>query len=127
MTKKVLIIDDETDLRYVIQAALVDFAGWEVSTAETCAVGLEVAKVFLPDLILLDISMPEVNGYQCSEKLQADVGTASIPVILLTGQVLPRDRRQFAAMNIAGVIAKPFNPIYLWQEISAIAWPHSTQ
>lgn len=127
MTKKVLVIDDETDLRYVIQAALVDFAGWEVSTAETCAVGLEVAKEFLPDLILLDISMPEVNGYQCFEKLQADVSTASIPVILLTGQVLPLDRRQFANMNIAGVIAKPFDPIHLWQEVSAIAWPHSTQ
>lgn len=127
MTKKILVIDDETDIRYVIQAALVDFAGWEVSTAETCAVGLELAKELLPDLILLDISMPEVNGYQCFEKLQAHVSTAAIPVILLTGQALPRDRRQFAAMNIAGVITKPFNPIHLWQEISAIAWPHSAQ
>jgi len=123
MTKKILVIHDEPDLRDVIQAALVGYAGWEVSTAGTCSEGLTAALSMCPDLILLDISMPDIDGYQCFEKLRSEPTTAAIPVILLTARVLSRDRRQFSAMGIAGVITKPFNPLNLWQEISQMVWP----
>jgi CheY-like chemotaxis protein len=123
MTKKILVIDDEPDLRDVIQAGLVGYAGWDVRTAGTCSEGLTAAMSMRPDLILLDISMPDIDGYQCFEKLRAEPTTAAIPVILLTARVLPRDRRQFSAMGIAGVITKPFDPLNLWREISQMVWP----
>jgi CheY-like chemotaxis protein len=122
MTKHIVVIDDEDDLRTVIKAALVKYAGWQVSTAATALEGLELVQNQQPDLVLLDISMPDMDGYQCFETLQAETSTADIPVILLTARVLPRDRRQFAQMGIAGVITKPFNPLTLWQQIEEIVW-----
>ncbi|MGF1570906.1 MAG: response regulator [Nodosilinea sp.] len=122
MTKRIVVIDDEADLRTVIQVALLKYAGWQVSTAATALAGLELVKTEQPDLVLLDISMPDMDGYQCFETLRAEPSTAKIPVILLTARVLPRDRRQFAQMGIAGVITKPFNPLTLWQQIEKIAW-----
>lgn len=122
MTKRIVVIDDEADLRTVIQVALLKYAGWQVSTAATALAGLELVKTEQPDLVLLDISMPDMDGYQCFETLRAEPSTADIPVILLTARVLPRDRRQFAQMGIAGVITKPFNPLTLWQQIEKIAW-----
>lgn len=122
MSKHILVIDDEEDLRTVIKIALVKYAGWAVTTAATATEGLQQAQSQPPDLVLLDISMPDMDGYQCFEKLRAEPATASIPVILLTARVLPRDRRQFQQMGIAGVITKPFNPLTLWQTISTVAW-----
>jgi CheY-like chemotaxis protein len=122
MTKRIVVIDDEADLRTVIQVALLKYAGWQVSTAATALAGLQLVKTEQPDLVLLDISMPDMDGYQCFETLRAEPSTAEIPVILLTARVLPRDRRQFAQMGIAGVITKPFNPLTLWQQIEKIVW-----
>lgn len=122
MTKHILVIDDEADLRIVIQVALTQYAGWQVTTAATALEGLHLAQTQIPDLVLLDISMPDVDGYQCFEQLRAKPATAQIPVILLTARVLPRDRRQFAQMGIAGVITKPFNPLTLWQTIINLVW-----
>lgn len=122
MTKHIVVIDDEDDLRTVIKAALVKYAGCQVSTAATALEGLKLVQNQQPDLVLLDISMPDMDGYQCFETLRAEPSTADIPVILLTARVLPRDRRQFAQMGIVGVITKPFNPLTLWQQIEKIVW-----
>jgi len=111
---------DEADLRTVIQAALVKYAGWQVSTAAAALEGLQLVQAQQPDLVFLDVSMPDMDGYQCFAQLRAEPSTAKIPVILLTARVLPRDRRQFAQMGIAGVITKPFNPFTLWQQIEKI-------
>jgi DNA-binding response OmpR family regulator len=123
MSKKILVIDDEADLREIIEVSLTGYAGWQVSTAETCAEGLTQAQSQKPDLVLLDISMPDVDGYQCFEKLQAEPALAGIPVIVLTARVQRKDQRQVTQMGIAGVIVKPFNPLILWQEIAAmVGW-----
>ena len=122
MAKRILVIDDEADLRIVIKAALTQYAGWQVITAATALEGLQLAQTQTPDLVLLDISMPDMDGYQCFEQLRAEPATAEIPVILLTARVLPRDLRQFAQMGIAGVITKPFNPLTLWQTITKLVW-----
>jgi CheY-like chemotaxis protein len=120
MTKQILVIDDEADLRELIQVALVGYAGWQVQTAATCQQGLEKARDNKPDLILLDISMPEVDGYQCLQQLQAEPDLADIPVIVLTARVQRQDHRKVSEMGIVGVIIKPFNPLSLWQEIAGI-------
>lgn len=123
MTKQILIIDDEADLRELIEVSLVGYAGWQVQTAATCQQGLEKARDNKPDLILLDISMPEVDGYQCFEQLQAEPDLADIPVIVLTARVQRQDHRKVSEMGIVGVIIKPFNPLSLWREIAGmVGW-----
>jgi len=72
------------------------------------------------DAILLDVSMPNMDGFAVYEQLQANSLTKSIPVILLTAKVLPSDRAHFAQMGIAGVITKPFEPITISQEVADI-------
>lgn len=120
MSKRILVIDDEADLRQLIQIALEGYAGWQVSTAANCRDGLLKAQNERPDLTLLDISMPEVDGYACFEQLQANPATSQIPVVVLTAKVFRQDQRQLSQMRIAGMIVKPFNPMTLWREIAKI-------
>lgn len=115
--RKILIVDDEEHLRELVQACLEDLAGWDTVTAasgEQCLQLLETTQV---DAILLDVSMPGMNGVVVHEKLQANPRTQTIPVILLTAKVLPSDRTKFAQMGVAGVIPKPIEPATLIAEI----------
>lgn len=124
MTKRILIVDDERDIRKVVQVSLERFAGWQTILAESGQEGLLKAKTEAVDAILLDMSMPDISGFQFFEELQTDPVTQSIPVVLLTAKVLPSDRQRFAKMGVAGVIAKPFNPVTVWSQVAEILnWP----
>jgi CheY-like chemotaxis protein len=120
MTKLILIVDDEDEIREVVQASLEEFAGWLTITATSALEGLQVAKTEALDAILLDISMPDMDGFQMYEELQANPKTQQIPVIVLTAKALPIDRKRFADLDIAGVIIKPFDPITIWQQVAKI-------
>jgi CheY-like chemotaxis protein len=119
-TKQLLMIDDEARIREVVQTCLELFQGWQVSVAESGAEGLSKAAAEQPDAILLDVSMPEVDGIETLKALQANPATQSIPVILLTAKVQPDERAQFAELTIAGVITKPFDPVALASQISEL-------
>ncbi|HIK15956.1 MAG TPA: response regulator [Leptolyngbyaceae cyanobacterium M33_DOE_097] len=124
MTKKVLLIDDDLDIQEITQIVIRKIAGWTGISATTGIEGLQKAKTELPDAILLDISMPDMDGFQVFEQLQADPVTRSIPVILLTAKTSHSDRDRFAEMAIAGVISKPFDPVTLWQQVATfLGWP----
>jgi len=118
--KRVLIVDDEEDIRDVVQASLEEFAGWCALTAESGAEGLQIAKTENLDAILLDISMPEVDGFQICQELKANPETQSIPVIVLTAKVLPRDRQRLESLDVAGIISKPFKPMLMWKQVAEI-------
>jgi CheY-like chemotaxis protein len=121
MNRCILIVDDEPDIRDVVQMALEDYAGCQAIAAASGEEGLSKAKIHpLPDAILLDVSMPDMDGFRFFEILKADPDIQAIPVILLTAKVLPSDRRRFAAMGVAGVITKPFNPVTIWNQIAEI-------
>jgi CheY-like chemotaxis protein len=120
MNKSVLIIDDELDICEVIQAALEEFAGWQVLSANSGREGLELLERVAVDVVLLDISMPEMDGLEVFQRLRSQACTATIPVILLTAKVLPSDKKRFAQMGVVGVVSKPFNPLHLWQEIARL-------
>lgn len=120
MTKRILIVDDEFEILFVLQRVFEDFAGWQTVTARSSVEGLAKTKTESLDAIVLDVSMPEMDGFQFIEQLQSDSKTASIPVVLLTAKVTPSDRQRFAQMNIAGVIAKPFDPMTVWQQVAEI-------
>lgn len=118
MTKRLLIVDDDPDLQAVIQIALEKFAGWQVTIAASGPEALSKAEQEPLDAILLDISMPGMDGFTVFEQLQANPITQGIPVILLTAKVTTSDRRRFEEMQIAGVITKPFNPVMLQSQVA---------
>lgn len=120
MTRRILIIDDDDDIRVVVQLALQKFCGWSAIAAETGRLGIEQARLNELDVILLDVSMPDMDGFVVFQQLQTDPNTRSIPVILLTAKVLTIDRQQFATMPVAGVITKPFDPVTIGTQITRL-------
>jgi two-component system alkaline phosphatase synthesis response regulator PhoP len=117
MTRRILVIDDEDHIREVAQVSLVTVAGWDVLTACSGQEGIAKAWTEQPDAILLDVMMPEMDGPTTVAKLQANDATRDIPVILLTAKVLASDRRGFDSLGVKGIIAKPFDPMTLSDEV----------
>ena len=115
MSKRILVIDDEEDIREVVCLALEEFGGWHTDGAGSGLEGIQKALAGPWDGILLDVSMPDMDGVAVYDQLQANPGTQAIPVILLTAKVLPADRDRFASLGVVGVIAKPFDPVTVWQ------------
>jgi CheY-like chemotaxis protein len=120
MTYRILIVDDEARLRELVQACLEDLAGWQTLTAASGTQCLQILQTEQVDAILLDVSMPEMDGVAVYEKLQTNPQTQAIPVILLTAKVLPSDRARFTQMGVTGVISKPIAPMTLTTEIAEI-------
>lgn len=121
--KRILVIDDEERIQEVVQTCLEILAGWEVLTAGNGTEGLHQAQTQQPDAILLDVSLPEMDGLTIFQKLQDNPFTQSIPVVLLTAKVQPTDRERFAQLGVAGVITKPFDPTQLAAQVtSAVGW-----
>lgn len=119
-TKRILIIDDEERIREVVSACLEDLGGWETAIAASGMEGLSKAQQKAFDAIILDVSMPDLDGFTIFQKLQTHSATQSIPVILLTAKVLPEDKAKFAAMDVAGVLTKPFNPVTISTQVAQL-------
>jgi CheY-like chemotaxis protein len=118
--KQILVVDDEEHLRELVQACLEDLGGWQTLGASSGEECLQILQTERPNAILLDISMPVMDGTAVYDRLQSNPLTQSIPVILLTAKVLPRDRAKFALMGVAGVISKPIQPTTLTEEVAEI-------
>jgi len=118
--RTILIVDDEEHLRELIQACLEDLGGWKTTAAGSGEECLQILQTQVFDAIILDISMPGMDGYEVYEKLQSNPTTKLIPVILLTAKVLPSDRDRFNKMGVNGVITKPVQPLTLTKEIAEI-------
>lgn len=122
-TKRILVIDDEDDIREVAQLCLETVGGWEVITAASGTEGLEKAASQTPDAILLDVMMPDMDGPTTFKKLQANLSTQNIPVILLTAKVQASERRRFAELGVKAVFVKPFDPMTLADQLAeALHW-----
>ncbi|MBD3884655.1 response regulator [Phormidium tenue FACHB-886] len=119
-TRRILIIDDEYDIRAVAQLTLKTVGGWEVSTASSGNEGLAKAADEQPDVILLDVMMPEMDGIETIRALQANPVTQPIPVILMTAKVQAAEQRRFAELDAAGIITKPFKAMKLPEQIAKI-------
>ncbi|WAL62000.1 response regulator [Thermocoleostomius sinensis] len=120
MNRHILVVDDEASLRDLACTCLEDLGGWNTTAAASGQEALAKAESIPLDAILLDVSMPEMDGFQCYEQLKANPTTQSIPVVLLTAKVLPDDRTRFAQMEIAGVITKPFDPVSICDQLSEL-------
>lgn len=120
MSHKILIIDDEEDIREVAALSLETVAGWTVIAANSGAQGLARAIEHRPDAILLDVMMPGMDGPSTFRELRKNPATASIPVLLLTAKVQATDQRRFADLGVESILFKPFDPLTLAQQISAV-------
>ncbi|HVT79558.1 MAG TPA: response regulator [Phycisphaerae bacterium] len=119
MPVRILVVDDESHLTCVLTFKLRQ-AGATVLSASTGLEGLAAAAEHLPDLIVSDFQMPEMNGLQMVQALAADPATAQIPVILLTARghrIAPAD---LAGTSVRALLAKPFSARDLLQHIAEI-------
>ncbi|MEO8034251.1 MAG: response regulator [Acidobacteriota bacterium] len=118
--KKVLLVDDEDDIREVAALTLETMAEIEVITAADGAEGLLKAREHRPDVILLDVMMPGMDGLSTFQQLQESELTRAIPVIFMTAKIQSADRSRLTALGARGIIAKPFNPMTLAEELMAL-------
>ncbi|ASC70170.1 response regulator [Halomicronema hongdechloris C2206] len=116
--KHILIIDDEADIRESTQMCLEIIGEWEVSVASSGYEGLIKAAEEKPDIILLDVMMPGMDGLATLQKLRENSQTAQIPIILLTAKARSSEQRQFNQLDIVAVITKPYDPYSLSDRIS---------
>ena len=120
MTRRVLVVDDDELLREVAQTALELVAGWEVSTAHSGLEAQQRARSDHPDVILLDVMMPGVDGPSTVAALRADPATRDIPIIFLTAKLPSEDFEEWRPLRLAGVIPKPFDPMTLATDMAAL-------
>lgn len=125
MSRRILIIDDEDDIREVAALSLEATAGWEILTASSGADGMRTAANCspCPDAILMDVMMPGMDGPTTFRMMQQDPAISHIPVLLLTAKVQGVDQRRFAGLGVAAVLFKPFDPLTLATQISeSLGW-----
>jgi CheY-like chemotaxis protein len=123
LMRKILIIDDEDDIREVAALSLEATAGWQILTASSGAEGMAIAALEKPDAILMDVMMPEVDGPTTFGRMQQHPVIVGIPVLLLTAKVQGVDQRRFANLGVTAVLFKPFDPLTLAQQIAeALGW-----
>jgi two-component system OmpR family response regulator len=117
---KIMYVDDEEDIRTIVEFALEDE---EDFTLKLCASGQEAIDIigtYQPDFILLDVMMPGMDGPTTLRKLRQLPGLEAVPVAFVTAKVQPKEVAEFKAMGAANVIAKPFDPMSLADQVRTI-------
>jgi CheY-like chemotaxis protein len=116
----ILLVDDEPDIRTIAEMSLSHVGGWRTMLASSGREALELAAAQRPDVILLDVMMPEMDGVATFRALADRPETRDIPVIFMTAKVQSHERERYVGFGAAGVIAKPFDPMRLPQDIEGI-------
>ncbi|MFO8080653.1 MAG: response regulator [Armatimonadota bacterium] len=109
MAKKILVVDDERHIVRLVEVNL-SRAGYEVETAYDGVEALEKVKETDPDMIVLDVMMPRMDGFEVLKRLQADSDTQDIPVIMLTAKAQDADIFRGWSSGVSSYLTKPFNP-----------------
>jgi len=115
--RRILIVDDEPDYISTVRYRL-EYNGYEVLTATNGREGLDQALSEKPDLILLDTSMPVMNGHEMLEQLRQNAETTAIPVIMVTAMCQSQDIDKASVLGVVDYIAKPFDSAELVNKVS---------
>ena len=118
--KKILFTDDDDDIRLIAKLSLGKVGKWEVVLCESGAEALDRARNEQPDVILLDIMMPDMDGLETFDALMADEETRAIPVIFITAKVQKQEVGNYLKRGVIGVIEKPFDPMTLADRVRDI-------
>lgn len=120
MSGRILLVDDERDILAIAKIALERLGGWTVTTAGSGPEALGSVERERPDVILLDGAMPGMDGLAVLRALRASQATREIPVIFLTASVQTTETKTFLEAGGLGVIAKPFDPMTLHDEVARL-------
>jgi CheY-like chemotaxis protein len=118
---RVLHIEDDEDIRAVTEIALVQLSGFQVLSCASGTQALAQAVQFAPDLILLDVMMPEMDGLQTLAALRLLPALAAVPVIFMTARLQESEQQHYLAAGAIAVIEKPFDPLILGQQLVALS------
>lgn len=115
--RTVLFVDDDPDIRRIVSLALGEVGGWNVLLAASGAEAVAMAEQHLPDVILLDVMMPAMDGPSTFARLKQSPATAGIAVMFLTANVQRVEVERLASLGARGVIRKPFDPLLLAHQV----------
>lgn len=121
---RILVVEDEPDIQVISRMALEAVGGFTVQICASGAEALQFAPAFVPDLILLDVMMPGMDGPATLKALREIPRMSTTPVIFMTAKVQPSELAQYMAMGAMDVIAKPFDPMALSGTIKGIWAEH---
>jgi CheY-like chemotaxis protein len=119
----ILLIEDHEDNRNIYRTIL-EYSGFRVLLASDGREGVHMAREGQPDLILMDISIPHIDGWEATRILKGDPATADIPVIALTAHALPEDRARAEAVGCEGYLTKPVEPRRVIEEVNRFLGTH---
>lgn len=118
--KRILLIEDEPDIRTIASVALKNIGGFDIEACESGQEALELLQTFKPDLVILDVMMPGMDGPTTLHEIRKFETLQKLPVIFMTAKVQSQEVNEYMALGVSGVISKPFDPITLPQEIRDI-------
>ena len=118
MTRRVVVVDDEADIREIATLSLEAVQGWQVVSVASGAEALAVIAKEQPDAVLLDVMMPGQDGPATLALLRAQASTREVPVVFLTAKAQVREKAQLQELGAVGVLAKPFDPMTLGSELA---------
>jgi CheY-like chemotaxis protein len=125
--KRVLYVEDEPDIQAIAKLALEAIGGFSVKLCSSGGEALEIAPAFAPDLILLDVMMPGMDGPSTLKALREIPALASIPVIFMTAKVQSHEVARYKELGALDVIAKPFDPMTLSETVKSIWGQHHSR
>lgn len=117
MKKKALVVDDNGN-NLMLEEDLLEIAGFEVFGADNAALGIEIARKVKPDVIVMDVRLPDMRGSDAAKILRQDPGTCNIPIVFVTASVMAGNREEINAIENTGFISKPINTRTFAKEIS---------
>ena len=124
---KVLLAEDDTDIQTLVRISLKMRGVEDVQVAENGEECLARLKDFTPEVILLDVMMPKLDGYDTCRKLKENPDTRAIPVIFLTAKTQHYEIERGLALGAVGYLTKPFDPMKLYDQVEAlVAWSKKT-
>ena len=120
MMKSILMVDDDATIRRIAEISLTRIGKWHVRTAHSGLDALAQLQDFTPDLIMLDVMMPEMDGPSTYNKIKSMPQFSRIPIVFMTAKVQKHELQAYFDSGISGVIQKPFDPVRLPVEIKEI-------
>jgi CheY-like chemotaxis protein len=122
-TKKTILLVEDNEDNLVVYRTILEHVGYSVIEARDGEEGVNRARQHLPDLILMDISIPKIDGWEATQRLKSEDSTRAIPIIALTAHALEEDRQKAVQAGCDGYLAKPVEPRRVVQEVERFVGP----
>ena len=118
--RKVMLVEDEADIREVARLSLETVGGLRVEVCSSGEEALQKAPAFAPDLVLLDVMMPGIDGPTTLQRLREHPGLESTPIVFMTAKVMQAELDEYRSLGAADVIPKPFDPMTLADRLKGV-------